>query len=191
MQSLIFRDVVPFSLLFVLLIGGAILADWALHVLGLVWIGRYFGIVGTLLILASFVYSLRKHHYLRRGSPKTLLLWHEYLAWLGSLMILIHGGIHFNALLPWYALIAMMVAVASGLTGKWLLHQSRRAMEIERAELERSGVAAEQIEKQLFWDAIACELMTKWRSVHLPVTLLFALLAFFHILTIFIFWRWR
>lgn len=55
MQSLMFRDVVPFILLFVLLIGGAILADWALHVLGLVWIGRYFGIVGTLLILASFV----------------------------------------------------------------------------------------------------------------------------------------
>lgn len=191
MPSLIVKDVVPFILLFALLIGGAILADWALHVLGLVWIGRYFGMVGTLLILASFVYSMRKRGYIRRGSPKTLLLWHEYLSWLGSLMILIHGGIHFNALLPWYAMIAMMVAVASGLTGKWLLNKSRSAIMNERTELEKTGIAAEEIEKQIFWDAIAYELMTKWRSVHLPVTLLFALLAFLHILTIFIFWRWR
>jgi hypothetical protein len=38
--------------------------------------------------------------------------------WLGSLMVLIHAGIHFNAILPWLATIAMGVNVISGMVGK-------------------------------------------------------------------------
>lgn len=190
-RSLIIKNVIPFIFLFLLLIGGAILADWFLHAIGYVWIGRYFGIAGTILIAASFIYSLRKYKWIRRGSPKRLLLVHEYLTWIGSLMILIHGGIHFNALLPWYAIAAMVIAVASGLTGKFLLKRSSEAIAFRREVLQKSGMDGESIDRQLFWDALVFDLMKKWRLVHLPITLFFGLLAFLHILTIFIFWSWR
>ena len=83
-----------------------------------VWVGRYLGIPGTILILGSLVYSLRKRKYIRSGNPKTLLTLHEIGTWLGSAMVLIHAGIHFNAILPWLATIAMGVNVISGLVGK-------------------------------------------------------------------------
>jgi hypothetical protein len=99
-RTAIFKDIIPFVLLFALMIGGAILIDWLLYLNGQEWVGRYFGILGIALIIASFVYSLRKYNVIKKGSHRTLLLWHEYLAWSGSMMILVHGGIHFNAWLP-------------------------------------------------------------------------------------------
>jgi hypothetical protein len=69
--------------------------------LNLVWVGRYLGIPGTILIIGSLVYSLRKRKYITTGSAKSLLHLHEIGAWLGSLMVLLHAGIHFNAILPW------------------------------------------------------------------------------------------
>ena len=185
------KDIIPFILLFAVLIGCAILIDLFLHLIGQVWIGRYLGILGSTLIVASFVYSLRKKQLIRKGSHKTLLLWHEYLAWTGSLMILVHGGIHFNALLPWYALTAMVIVVASGLTGKYLLNRSHSAIENNQIQTQNNELDRATIDNKRFLDAITFELMKKWRLVHLPITLFFSLLAFLHILTIFIFWRWR
>lgn len=190
-RTAIFKDIIPFVLLFGLMIGGAILIDWLLHLIGQEWVGRYFGILGTALIIASFVYSLRKYNVITKGSHRTLLLWHEYLAWSGSMMILVHGGIHFNAWLPWYALLAMMIAVASGLTGKYLLNRSQRAVENNRLTLAKNETDPVILDRKIFLDAVAFELMKKWRLIHLPITFFFSLLAFLHILTILIFWRWR
>ncbi|SRR5581483_5081783 len=41
-------------------IASATLFDALLHAAGLVWVGRYLGILGAAAILASFLYSLRK-----------------------------------------------------------------------------------------------------------------------------------
>jgi len=43
------------------------------------------------------VYSLRKRKLIRRGHPATLLRWNEGLAWLRSLLVLVHAGVHDNA----------------------------------------------------------------------------------------------
>jgi hypothetical protein len=190
-RTILVNDIIPFVLLFAALIGGAILIDGFLHFIDQAWIGRYFGILGTALIAVSFVYSLRKYNMIKKGSLKTLLLWHEYLAWSGSMMILVHGGIHFNAWLPWYAMIAMMIAVASGLTGKYLLNKSHITVESTRSQWEKNEPDQDIIAKRLFLDAVTFEFMKKWRMVHLPITLFFGLLAFLHIMTILVFWRWR
>jgi hypothetical protein len=92
-----------------------------LHVVNAVWIGRYLGIPGTLLILGSFGYSLRKRQMIKAGKPAQLLRLHERMAWAGSLLLLVHAGIHFNAILGWLAVFAMLLNVGSGLTGKFLL----------------------------------------------------------------------
>jgi hypothetical protein len=190
-RSLLRKEVIPFLKIFGSLLLATIITDAVLHQFGLVWIGRYLGIPGTILILLSFFYSMRKRKLISFGKPKTLLTLHETLTWMGALMILVHAGIHLYAILPWLALIAMLINVLSGLTGKYLLDRSRRFVAEKKAAQLEQGLSEEEIEKNLFWDATTFELMKKWRAVHLPITLAFAVLGISHILSIFLFWQWK
>lgn len=190
-RSLIRKEVIPFLLMFGTLILATIVSDALLHYFDLVWVGRYLGIPGTLLILLSLFYSMRKRKLVSFGKPKTLLVLHETLAWLGALMILVHAGIHVYAILPWLALIAMLVNVLSGMTGKFLLERSRRFVAEKKAAYASRGLPEDEVEKRLFWDATAFDLMKKWRVVHLPITLAFAVLGLTHIFSILLFWQWK
>lgn len=192
MERSIFRkQVLPFLALFAGLILGALIIDLLLHKLDLVWIGRWLGIPGTLLILVSFLYSMRKRKKIGFGKPKHLLALHETLTWIGALMILVHAGIHVYAILPWLALIAMLINVVSGMTGKYLLDSSRKVLAGKRDHYQAQGLSNEAIEQQLFWDATTVDAMKQWRVVHLPITLAFAALGLAHILSVFLFWQWR
>ena len=190
-RSLIRKEVVPFLKLFGALILATFIADALLHQFELVWIGRWLGIPGTILILLSFLYSMRKRKVISFGKPGTLLILHETLTWTGALMILVHAGIHIYTILPWLALIAMLVNVISGMTGKYLLDRSRRFLAEKKEVHSQQGLSEEVIEKKLFWDATTFDLMKKWRAVNLPITLVFAVLAITHILSIFLFWQWK
>lgn len=190
-RSLIHKEVFPFLAMFGSLILATIITDALLHQFELIWIGRWLGIPGTILILLSFFYSMRKRKVISFGKPKTLLALHETLTWLGALMILVHAGIHIYTILPWLALIAMLVNVISGMTGRYLLDRSRRFMAEKKDFYAQQGLSEEETEKKLFWDATAFDLMKKWRAVHLPITLAFAVLGITHILSIFLFWEWK
>lgn len=184
------REVLPFVASFALLAAVALSFDGLLHMLDLLWIGRWLGIPGTLLIIGSTAYSLRKRKLIRRGSPATLLRWHELLAWLGSLLVLVHAGVHFNAILGWLAVGAMLVNVGSGLTGKFLLDRSRRRLEEARERMRARGLPEAELEEQLYWDSLTFDAVRQWRVVHFPITLAFAVLATAHIVGIFLFWGW-
>jgi hypothetical protein len=190
-RSILRKEVLPFVVMFGTLIVATIIADALLHLFDLVWIGRYLGIPGTLLILLSFFYSMRKRKVINFGKPKTLLTLHETLTWLGALMILVHAGIHVYAILPWLALLAMLVNVASGMTGKYLLDRARRRLAAKKAALDEQEIVDDAREKELFWDSITVDAMKRWRTVHFPITLAFAVLALTHILSIFLFWQWQ
>lgn len=190
-RSLIRKEVFPFLVMFGSLILATITIDALLHQFDLVWIGRWLGIPGVILILLSFFYSMRKRKIISFGKPKTLLALHETLTWLGALMILVHAGIHIYTILPWLALVAMLVNVISGMTGKYLLNRSRRFLAEKKEFYLQQGLSGETIEKRLFWDATTFDLMKKWRMVHLPITLAFAVLGISHILSIFLFWEWK
>lgn len=190
-RSLLKREVMPFIKLFVALLVVTTLGDALLHYFDLVWVGRYLGIPGTLLILLSFLYSLRKRKLIAWGKPKLLLTLHETFTWLGVVMILVHAGVHVYAILPWLALIAMLVNVISGMTGQILLDRSRRFLGDKRQYYAAQGLDEEEIEKRLFWDATTFDLMKRWRAVHLPITLAFAGLGLAHIVSILLFWQWR
>jgi hypothetical protein len=146
---------------------------------------------GTLLIIGSLYYSLRKRHWATAGDPKTLLKAHEFAAWLGSLLVLIHAGIHFNAVLAWLALLAMLVNVASGLTGKYLLAHARIRLIDARARLTAQGLDAAAIDERLHRDSLTMDLVRKWRVVHVPITLAFAVLATAHLVATALFWDWQ
>jgi hypothetical protein len=190
-RSLVRKEVIPFAMMFAGLILATVITDTLLHQFDLVWIGRWLGIPGTILILLSFFYSMRKRKMISYGNPKTLLILHETLTWLGALMILVHAGIHIFTILPWLALIAMLVNVISGMTGKYLLARSRRFLAAKKEVYLQQGLSEAAIEKKLFWDATTFDLMKKWRVVHLPITLAFAVLGITHILSIFLFWEWK
>ena len=185
------RHILPFTILVGLLAAATIAGDYLLHRLDLVWVGRYIGIPGTLLIIASLTYSLRKRKYITAGSPKSMLFWHEIMAWTGSLMVLIHAGIHFNAILPWIATVAMGVNVVSGMVGRLLLNRSRQHVQEQREAYQLRGLARGQVDQAVFWDAVTLDTMTQWRRVHIPIFVAFAVLGLGHIVSVFLFWGWK
>ena len=186
------NDVLPFLFLFLLLIVSAIAVDFGLHLAHFVWVGRYLGMVGLALILGWLMpYSLRKRKVTTYGNPATLLRLHQAAGFLGALFVIVHAGIHFNALLPWLALITMLVNVGSGLTGVFLFQRARRGLEERKAFLIEESRSLASIEQDLFWDAIAVGMLKKWRIVHLPITLAFGILTIAHVVSILMFWGWR
>jgi len=185
------REVLPFLASFAALALVALAFDGLLHLLDLLWVGRWLGIPGTLLIIGSTVYSLRKRKVIQRGKPSTLLRWHEALAWLGSLLVLVHAGVHFNAILGWLAVWAMLINVGSGLTGKFLLGRARRRIEEARQRMHQRGLGDEELEDRLYWDSLTFDVVKQWRVVHFPITLAFAVLATAHIVATFLFWGWN
>jgi hypothetical protein len=191
MKSSLWRGhVLPFFVLLGLLGVATLAGDYLLHKFNLVWVGRYMGIPGTLLIIASFWYSLRKRKVVTSGDARTWLKAHEFMAWLGSLMVLIHAGVHFNSILPWLATIAMGVNVISGLVGKYLLKDAREHVQGSRENFQLRGLSQTDVEQAVFWDAVALDAMAKWRKVHIPIFIVFAVLALGHIFSIFLFWGW-
>ncbi len=181
------KDVLPFSIWFGLMILSTITIDYILHYFHFGSAGLYLGYIGTFLIILSFAYSLRKRKYIEVGSPKHYLIFHEYMAWAGSVLILVHAGIHFNAQLAWLAVLMLVISVASGLVGKFLLKTVRASLGESRQALTDAGISQEEIDKKLFFDAVMVDAMQKWRSVHLPITLMFGILALLHIMSVFMF----
>jgi len=188
---LILKEILPFYFRLVVLAVVTLFIDLILHLTDLVWIGRYLGIPGVILILLSFGHSLRKRGVIKSSNPVRLLRLHEWLAWIGATLVLVHAGIHFNAILAWLAVAAMAVNIASGLTGKYLMLRSQRWMKQARADLRDAGLTDTEIEQRLFWDSLAAGLVRKWRTIHLPIALAFAVLATAHILSTFLFWGWK
>lgn len=185
-----FTKILPFVFIFSVLIALAALLHYYMHSSRLKWTLRYLGIAGTALIIISFVYSLRKRKIVNFGKAKTFLLTHEALAWTGSLLILLHAGFEFDAVIPRMAVFAMLIVVASGLTGKFLLKQARESIKHKHTELKARNLSEEEIEKELFTLALIADKMQMWRAVHIPLTVIFAALSLLHIITILLFWRW-
>jgi hypothetical protein len=190
-QNLLSREVLPFYASLLSLVGAALLLDALLHLADMVWIGRYLGIPGIILILASSRYSLRKRKIITSGKPSQLLKEHERLAWAGSLLVLVHAGIHFNAWLGWLAVAAMIVNVASGLTGKYLLGRVQKGLAGTKQALAESGLSADEILERTHSDSLTVKVIKQWRVIHVPITLAFACLALAHIIAIFLFWGWK
>ncbi len=189
--NLLLREVLPFFLRLAALLVATLLVDAGLHLIDAVWVGRYLGIPGVLLILASFGHSLRKRGVIKGGDPVFLLRLHEWAAWAGSLLVLVHAGIHFNAVLAWLALTAMLVNIVSGLAGKYLLRRAQTGLKQARADLKEEGVPDSEIKARLHRDSLTVDIVKQWRKVHLPISLAFAVLALAHIIAIFVFWGWK
>jgi hypothetical protein len=189
--SIIMKRILPSIFLYAGMICIAILIDYILHLANLVWVGRYIGIFGTALIIISFIYSLRKRKIINSGQPKKLLNFHEFLGWFGAIVLLVHGGIHFNAIIPWMALLAMMVVVASGLTGKFLLNDVKQDLKGKISEMKEKNLTQDEIDKEVLFQSLLVKKMQNWRKVHMPLNMIFMALALIHIIGTLLLWSWR
>jgi hypothetical protein len=185
-RSLIARQVAPAVAGYFGLIAATILLDFALHKAGLLWIGSYLGPIGTALIALSFLYSLRKRKKIGVSTPKKLLELHETLSWVGALLVLLHAGIHLNAIIPWLAIVAMLVVVASGFTGSILVKQATETLRAQKAQV----AAGDAGEDNMVLDAMTLDLMKKWRVAHMPINAVFLSLVAIHLGTVVLFWHW-
>lgn len=190
-KSVLIQRTLPLSISYLLLIIAAISLDSILHAVNLIWIGRYLGIAGTAFLIFSFVYSARKKKLIKNGAMKFFLKLHCHSGWIGTLMILIHSGIHFNAILPWSATTLMMVVTASGHVGQHLLKKVKEEVKMKMKQLGIEADVDEDIEQQRFWDTLTVKTLEKWRTVHMPMVSVLIALTLSHILSIFFFWNWR
>lgn len=188
MRRFVASTLVPSLILFLALLASALAVDFLLHQIGRPGVGRWLGPVGVGLLAISFLHSLRRRKRLHLGSPKALLHLHEVLGWVGALVLLVHGGIHMNAWIPWLALLAMVVVVASGLTGKVLLGEARQRMGERRREFEELDLDPHEVERRLMAMALLTDVMKQWRRVHMPLTAAFAALALVHVCATLLLW---
>ena len=184
------RDAALFFLWFAGLIAATIGADFLLHRFDLPWVGRWLGPLGTLLIAIGLLpFSLRKRGLTRRGDPARVLTLHQATGWIGALLITAHAGIHFNALLPWLALTALVLALGSGLAGLLLLRREQRHFADLKTALLAQGLTPREVDAQIFWDALALDLTCTWRRAHAALAAILTALALVHIGSEMMFWR--
>ena len=190
-KSLLIQRTLPLSLSYLLLIMAAIALDYLLHSINLVWIGRYFGIIGTLFLALSFGYSARKQKLIKNGALKFFLKFHCYSGWVGTLMILVHSGIHFNAILPWAATALMMIVTASGHVGQYLIKKLKEEMKLKMKQLGITASVDDELEQRHYWDSVTIKALDQWRGMHMPLVSFLIALTSIHIFVIFFFWNWR
>jgi hypothetical protein len=189
-KSVLIQRTLPLSVSYLLLIIAAIALDYLLHVTHLAWIGRYMGVAGTAFLVFSFGYSARKKKLVTNGTLKFFLRLHCNAGWIGTLMILLHSGIHFNAVLPWLATALMLIVTGSGHVGQYLLKKVRDEVKMKMKQL---GVSAtdDSLDQQKYWDTLTVKTLEKWRTVHMPMVSLLMALTLIHILSIAFFWNWN
>ncbi len=190
-KSLLIQRTIPLSVSYLLLIIAGITLDYILHIANLVWIGRYLGIAGTVFMALSFGYSARKKKLITNGALKFFLKFHCYTGWIGTLMILVHSGIHFNALLPWATTMLMLVVTASGHIGQYLIKKLKDEIKLKMTQPGVNATVDDQLEQQHYWDSLTVKTLEQWRRVHMPMVSLLIALTSLHILSILLFWNWR
>ena len=155
--------------------------------------GHLLGWVGLLVLLTVFIYPLKKRYAPeapRRGWLQPWFRVHMMAGVLGPVLILIHAGAHFHALVPVLALVALALVAVSGIVGQTLHSLAIRQLNQEWRELHEQGVSETEIEERLAEQAAQEEAFRFWQLVHAPLTIPFVALTLLHIIGALFFGGW-
>ncbi len=144
--------------------------------------GHLMGWMGMGITLLVFVYPIKKRMSRDRRWPRGWFRVHMVAGVMGPLVILLHSGAHFHALVPLLALAAMAVVVISGIVGQGIHYLVLRTLKDSRRQLHDQGLAAEEIELRLHRMAAEEEAFRLWQSIHAPMTLMFLVLTAMHVM---------
>jgi len=165
-------------------ITGAVLLRMLLDEVGLEPLRHIVGTAGSILLLVSFVYSLRKRKILfKSGGIKHWLIVHEWLAIVGAGFIFVHGGFYAHAIVPLLTSCVMFVAVVSGLTGRHLYLYANEELRQRKRELEEKGLTSKEVDESVSLLIMASGIMKHWRTVHIPIVVVLAFMAIFHVVS--------
>ncbi len=131
------------------------------------------GVTGTLLILLSLSYSLRKRFW-KWGGIKKWLRFHELAAVSGTAIILWHTGLRVHNFTGWAAVLLLLALCTSGIVGRYLHMEINR----ELGRRKRLGEDSSSLSQLQWWR----NEFQVWRRLHLPMTRLFLLILLVHIL---------
>lgn len=143
--------------------------------------GHRLGWLGFSVILTTTCYSLKKRYGHKTSWSKTWFWAHQIAGIIGPLLILVHAGAHFHALAPVLALLAMGIVVISGIVGVAVHRKAISLLNATRQELHSQGLPDVDISSRLFELAAEEESFRVWRMIHVPMAIIFWILALCHI----------
>lgn len=143
--------------------------------------GRAVGWLGLAVILTVFVYPYKKRRAAERHWPRGWFRVHMAAGIIGPLLIFLHSGVHYHALVPVLAMSAMVIVTLSGVVGQAVHAYVLRTLHDERRKLQQSGLCDPDIETRLHGMASQEEAFRLWQVVHAPMTVAFVVLTVLHI----------
>lgn len=143
--------------------------------------GHLTGWAGLAIILLVFIYPFKKRYGPKPGWPKGWFQVHIVAGVVGPVIVLVHSGAHFHALVPGLALLAMGLVVLSGVAGESIHYLALRTMHEQRRELAQQGLPPEEIDLRLHDIAAREEAFRVWQYIHAPLNILFVVLSLMHV----------
>lgn len=141
--------------------------------------GIYTACLGIFLCLASMSYSLRKRRVVLKGSLGIWLNGHVVMGSAGLLLVLVHAGFAFRALVPGLSLIAMVLVGLTGLFG-WYMY-------LTKIKNMLSEIRSLQEAEEYFLAKMASSAFRFWRFVHVLATYTAVFFTLAHIVSLIIF----
>ena len=99
----------------------------------------------------------------------------------GPLLIFLHSGAHYHALVPILAMLSMVIVVVSGIIGQAVHAFSLSALNDQRRRLQHEGLSEGDIDAQLHGMASQEEAFRMWQAIHAPMTLMFLVFTVLHV----------
>ena len=143
--------------------------------------GHVIGWLGLVVTLLVFVYPVRKRFSPPRRWPRGWFRVHMVAGILGPLLIFLHSGAHYHALVPIAAMAAMVIVVLSGIVGQAVHASVVRALNDDRRRLQQQGLSDGDVEALLHGRASQEEAFRLWQVIHAPMTLMFLALTAMHV----------
>ncbi|MBS0170998.1 MAG: hypothetical protein JSR62_11640 [Nitrospira sp.] len=143
--------------------------------------GHIVGWAGLAVTVLVFVYPLRKRASPSRRWPRGWFRVHMVAGVVGPLLIFIHSGAHYHALVPILAMGSMVIVVVSGIVGQLVHAVSLRALNDQRRQLQHQGWSEHDIDARLHGMASQEEAFRLWQAIHAPMTLMFLAFTLLHV----------
>ncbi len=143
--------------------------------------GHAVGWLGLAVTLLVFVYPIRKRYSPARRWPRGWFRVHMVAGILGPLLIFLHSGAHYHALVPVLAMVSMVIVVLSGSVGQAVHAVALRTLNDQRHRFQQEGLSDSDIEIRLHRMASQEEAFRIWQAIHAPMTLMFLALTVLHV----------
>ncbi|MTV49095.1 hypothetical protein GJ688_08895 [Heliobacillus mobilis] len=160
------------------------------YILGIQWYEEHrldslywSGIMGTLSVILSLGYSVKKRFKTFPGRLITWLKIHVFFTIIGNFLICFHVGGRTHAIVPWAAFVLFFIVMISGQIGYFLHFYVKKKLTVEKKTLMEKGKSRDEAEEDLIWMVAGERMLSQWRQIHFPLNAALGLLIALHVLS--------